>query len=151
MSRCSPDMEASATSSSMSLLSVGAIYRKWWSLRGHNRKSRKWKHHRFCNSAVQCKEIKRKEIYFCCCSILSPSLCPCPVSSDAWGRVPASGPVWTGRGLRDGRRSALPGVAPHHLPRNQSQESLLWPFSALPHERAVWNCGHPRRHRGDHW
>lgn len=83
---------------------------------------------------------------------LSLSLSCClSVSSDARGRVPASGPVWIRCWFWDGRWPAFPGVPSHHLPWNQSQEPIFRPLPALSHEWAVWDCRYTRGHRGDHW
>ncbi len=69
-----------------------------------------------------------------------------PVSSDPGGRVPAVGSVWTGCGLWNRRWPTLPGLSPHHLPRDQSQEPILRPVPTLAHEWSVWDC----RHLGGH-
>lgn len=77
--------------------------------------------------------------------------CVFTVSTDPRRRVPAPGPVWAGRRFWDGGGPAFLSVAPYHLPRDQHQEPVLRPVTALTHERAVWDCCHPRRHCGDHW
>lgn len=74
-----------------------------------------------------------------------------PVSSDPRGRVLATGPVWAGCGFWDRSWPALLGVTSNHLPRDQLQESVLWPVTALAHERAIWDRCYPGGHRGDHW
>ena len=74
-----------------------------------------------------------------------------PVSSDPRGRVLAAGPVWAGCGFWDWSWPVVLGVTSNHLPRDQLQEPVLWPVTALAHERAIWDRCYPGRHRGDHW